>query len=531
MPTFATLLKKYMAQANIDAATLAQRIGLDRVPGQVPEESKEKFEKTIERWMKEIDKGGGRPELREYVQFCAEALELEPKDHDQLLVAAGFSTFATLLTQYMERETIDVATLARRLNLHEETVRSWTKERESGGKLPNARRDAVACTKKLNLNVNRCEEFIAAAGFPSFAVLLSRHVSVGNTKIIKLGQNAEIARPNLVRWMKARQQGGNTPTVRKDVERIAEALHLKQTDTNELLEAAGFTPARVLSPCVVGLPVQNLRQFFGREYELKRIADLWTRFPLQNIAVVGPKGVGKTSLLNYLYNLYRHNCHDNADQELRDGQRHDWFASLGEQRWVKVDFNDPLVWSKEGFFRHLLKELFNMQTPPNCDLFHFREIIKQHQRAPTFILLDNVDVGLSQPDLDISFWSGLRSICTNDVDGKLAFLITLPQVPEQAAQAYGKPSPFFNVFGQVLRLGPLLEDEARELLQFGASHAASLAGDDIDWILEQSGRCPMLLQKMCYCRFQALSEGKAAAVWQEECLALRTGMGDLLTCD
>jgi transposase-like protein len=501
-----------MEQANIQPITLAQRVGLSQ--------------ETIRQWMIEKQNGGKLPVLREYVQFCAEVLNLEAIAHDELLIAAKFDTFAARLNRHLQ---VSEAALAQSLNVLPETVKNWTLERKLGGQLPAARHDAAACAKELGLNIKQREEFLAAAGFPSFAALLSRHIFCRGIPVAKLAQNMDISRTNIIRWMKSRQNGGNPPTSRKEVEHIVEALHLYQTQTHELLEAAGFTPTRLLSPCLVNSPVQMPVQFFGRKNELKRITDLWTRFPLQNIAVIGPKGMGKTSLLNYLYHLSRIDS-----QDLRPGQRHDWFAGLGEQRWVKVDFNDSLFWNKERFFGYLLKELSQSPASADCDWYHAREIIEQqHLGVPTFILLDNIDVGLSAPELDLSFWSGLRPLCMNS-KSNLAFLITSPQAPEPVAKAYGKPSPFFNVFGQVLRLGPLFEDEARELLQFGASQAqlpAPLTGDEIDWILEQSGRCPMLLQKMCHCRFQALKEGKAVAVWQEECLALRGGMSDLLMCD
>lgn len=76
------------------------------------------------------------------------------------------------------------------------------------------------------------------------------------------------------------------------------------------------------------MPIQNLSQFFGRENQLKRIADLWNSFPLQNIAVIGSNGIGKSSLLNYLMNLQ-----NSVAKDLRPNQRDDWFTNLKQSRW------------------------------------------------------------------------------------------------------------------------------------------------------------------------------------------------------
>ena len=43
-------------------------------------------------------------------------------------------------------------------------------------------------------------------------------------------------------------------------------------------------------PFIAGPPLTHPRQFFGRERELRRLFQLWQSPPLQNAAVVGPRG-------------------------------------------------------------------------------------------------------------------------------------------------------------------------------------------------------------------------------------------------
>jgi len=487
MLSFADLLRDHMKKTDMNPAALAQQIGLSH--------------DTITCWMT----GKQIPRLHEYVIFCAEALNLDPTESDDFLEAVPFSSFATLLNKEMEKAKFDTAKLAKSLNISEDIVKNT----------PNTRAYAVAYAKILGLKPIDQEQFVAAAGFPAFGILFNKYVNKTGFALANLGKLLGIDRTNLNRWKQVRREGGNPPNKPENVEQLAKILHLNQIDTNDFLEAAGFTPKKTLSPCVVGLPIQNISQFFGREDELKRIADLWNSFPLQNIAVIGSKGVGKSSLLNYLVNLQ-----NTVAENLRPNQRDDWFANLGKSRWAKLDFNNALIWSKEGFFRYLLRRLNISVSYENYDLHNIINMIDQHLDIPTFILLDNVDVGLSAPELDISFWSSLRAL--SEENENLAFMITSPKVPELEAKIYGKPSPFFNIFGHVIKLEPLLEDEARELLYFGADQAqlsVPCKEEDIAWILEQSGRWPILLQILCDCRFQALREGKLEAVWKNECLA------------
>jgi transcriptional regulator with XRE-family HTH domain len=497
MPSFADLLRDHMKKTDMNPEALAQQIGLSH--------------ETITRWMT----GKEKPTLHEYVIFCAEALNLDSTEYEEFLEAIPFDSFATLLNKELKKAKSNTTKLAKSLNISEDTVKNWTVERSLGGELPNTRAYAVACANSLNLKPIDQEQFVAAAGFPAFGVLLNKYIKKHTgLNVSKLANLSGIDRTNLNRWKEVRREGGNPPNKSENVEQLAKILHLNQIETNDFLEAAGFTPHKTLSPCVVGLPIQNISQFFGREDELKRIADLWNRFPLQNIAVIGSQGVGKSSLLNYLLNLQ-----NTVTEDLRPNQRNDWFANLRKPRWAKLDFNNALIWSKEGFFRNLLKLLNIPVSYENDSLHYFIDILEQHLDVSTFILLDNIDVGLSAAELDISFWSSLRSLSSENEN--LAFMITSPKVPELEAKTYGKPSPFFNIFGHVIKLEPLLEDEARELLSFGANQAqlsVSCQENDIIWILEQSGRWPILLQILCDCRFQALREGKSEAVWKKECL-------------
>jgi hypothetical protein len=102
---------------------------------------------------------------------------------------------------------------------------------------------------------------------------------------------------------------------------------------------------------------------------------------------------------------------------------------------------------------------------------------------------------------------------SNYTEGKLGFLLTAHETPALLAHEHGKPSPFFNIFGHTLHLGPLSEAAACELL---ASSPRPLDQADVAWILTHSGRWPVLLQILGDTCLTALELGQPNEVWRKE---------------
>jgi len=264
-------------------------------------------------------------------------------------------------------------------------------------------------------------------------------------------------------------------------------------------------------PFVAGPPVLHPRQFFGRRRELKRLFSLWKRPPLQNAAIIGPRRSGKTSLLFYLQRITT-----TPADELRPGQRADWLPDPVCYRWAFVDFQDVRMRNRETLLGHLLAAMGLAMFSGGCALDDFMDIVSRELHTPTIVLLDEIGVALERyPELDIAFWESLRSLATNYTGGRLAFVLASHESPERLAHQSGVGSPFFNIFGYTTTLGPLTEPEARELI---ASAPLPFPAPDVEWILVQSGRWPLLLQILCRERLLALEEGEAGDDWRSEAL-------------
>ena len=261
------------------------------------------------------------------------------------------------------------------------------------------------------------------------------------------------------------------------------------------------------SPFIIGPTIIHPRNFFGRQRELKRLFDLLKRHPLQNSAIIGKRRSGKTSLLHYLKNITT-----TPPEQLRPGQKSDWLTHPERYCWIFVDFQDSRMGSRERLLSYIL-ECLKMKVPTPCNLDYFMDEVSDNLQTPTVILLDEIGVGLQRcAELDDGFWESLRSLATNYTGGNLAFVLATHESPIELAHSTGHSSPFFNIFGYTTTLGALTEAEARELI---ASSPIPFPAEEAGWILEQSGRWPLLLQILCRERLFSLEEGEIGEDWRE----------------
>ena len=324
---------------------------------------------------------------------------------------------------------------------------------------------------------------------------------------------------------------GNIPAKKHDVEMLKEELSrhkgLTPQEGAQFCNYAGFPELgeEQGQVFIAGPPINQPRYFFGREYELKRLFGLWkyANIPMQNAAIIGPRGSGKTSLLLYLKSITTP-----LASQLRPGQRIDWLPQPEKYHWVFVDFRDSQLGTRAGLLRHLLTCL-ELSIPNPCNLERFVEVVSGHLREPTIILFDEIGVALERcAELDDTFWDGLRALACTQVEGNLAFVLSARELPQQLARRNNRSSDFFSIFAYTAPLGPLTASEARELI---ASSPIRFPGDDVDWILTQSQCWPLLIQILCRERLITLEEDKTGHAWREEGLRQLAPFQHLLSTD
>lgn len=312
-----------------------------------------------------------------------------------------------------------------------------------------------------------------------------------------------------------------------DHEDKADARVLEALDSpEELIPPTPLPPPRPIRPLalsvsspvswaesqrfIVGSPIIYPHSFFGRVRELGRLFGLLRGQHVQNGAVIGPRYMGKTSLLRYLAAIV------NTDpMALRPGQRQNWLPYPERYNWAYVDLRDSRLHTPKLLLTHILEQ-FGLPQEKKCTLKLFGKMVRERLPLPAVILLDNMDVAVEHyAKLDYRFWMGLSSIAHNDAEGRLGFVVASQEPFAQMARHPVVGSSFFTSIATVIELGPFTEAEALELID---SSPIPFALRDVSWMLVYSDLEPMPLQLMCREKLQALENGDFTDNWREEAL-------------
>jgi transcriptional regulator with XRE-family HTH domain len=431
-------------------------------------------------------------------------------------------SFGELLFRYMSKNQTRIEKLAQKISVDATTIDHWLNEDQ---KMEFEHLAKIA--NFFNLTKEERKEWFLSAGYqhqnipnqklPSFAELLTKYLKEKPINSSTLAKKIGTARITISRW-----RDGKVKKPRcENVVEIADILELKDDERDELLLSAGCRPVHkslieIVSAewveiaetyeCtpIPGIPISHPSQFFGQTQALKRIRRAWQQpSTLQHVAVIGERRSGKTSLLKYLQQIAK-----TPITELRPEQPQGWNRWLPKNfQFAFVDFQRITMSKPESLLRNILKQL-KLDAPEPCDLISFSELLEDHLDKPTIILMDEVGAGLKSPDLDSIFWSNMRALGSI---GQLGLVITAHEPIHTLAKDNGKESPFFNIFGHTMRLGPLTEPEALKLIN---SFSHPLTTEDVDWLLQNSGGWTALLQILCDERIHALEENETNDNWK-----------------
>lgn len=263
-------------------------------------------------------------------------------------------------------------------------------------------------------------------------------------------------------------------------------------------------PPKPDSPFLVHRPLERAAHFYGREALLRTLFSFWQRAPLSSVALYGPLGSGKTSLLRQLQHLA-------ARRGLRADQQARWLPPPGTPRFALLDFDEPRLKTQGGLLQELAARL-NLPAAPR-DLDELLLSVAAHLREPTVLLCDHLDAALTSRavlgGLDDVLWAALRALLCNHSRGLLAVVITTRRPLRELLRAGGRASSLLALCrAQVVE--PLDEAAARALL---ARSPLPFTEEDTRWLLEVSGRWPRQLQLCGEHRLRALYDDNPS--WHE----------------
>jgi|GEM_PF-891625 len=239
--------------------------------------------------------------------------------------------------------------------------------------------------------------------------------------------------------------------------------------------------------------IRKPESFIGRDDILSRAFGMLK--DRQNISLVGPKRIGKTSLLT---------CLRNEEMQKR-------FAFAGETfRFFYLDLQGRSMKMHQDLFIDLNRLLREQSQDFNTDDAFDRsdefsallEHFQQHGQHPV-LMIDTFDEIARYKTLDVNVFDVLRSTGTSgQISYITASLEPLSSILSKLPTVSKLISPFATIFGH-LRLKPFSRAEATHLLSsFSQREGLPFTEEEITWILEMAGEHPYLLQQIAAVLFE-----------------------------
>ena len=273
--------------------------------------------------------------------------------------------------------------------------------------------------------------------------------------------------------------------------------------TTALILDAHSRPRRS-NPYLNRVMIQNPREFFGRQREVRRIYSRIDASHPQSISVVGERRIGKSSLLNFVHSKSNRRLH---------------MTTAADAICVYLDFQGKAEFDIPKFIDYL----FNSMAVETGDNSCFRDcertldelknvIEKMHAQGKRMIvMMDEFECITGNDNFTASFFSFLRSLANSY---RVAYVTSsVDELQLMCHNADISDSPFFNIFSN-LPLRPFPEAEARELIAGPSADCGVPLAPYAEQILELAGRFPFFLQIACSCVMEQLLDGETIA-WDD----------------
>ncbi|UCF05136.1 MAG: protein kinase [bacterium] len=248
------------------------------------------------------------------------------------------------------------------------------------------------------------------------------------------------------------------------------------------------------NPYLNRVMIKNPVDLVGRSKEVRKIYSRLDAPHPQSISVVGERRIGKSSLLNFIYN--RRNRKQNMQH-----YENAIFVYLDFQR--NVDFDVPK-------FIDFLFNVFSFETQDSegysgrdRTLDQLKEVVQElhDQGNRIIVLMDEFEVITKNEKFEEDFFSFLRSLANSY---HVAYVTS--SCEELQLMCHNKDisdSPFFNIFSN-LPLRAFSRDEAVELITDPSEREGIPLGAHAGRIIELAGYFPLFLQIACSNVFEFL---------------------------
>jgi len=284
-----------------------------------------------------------------------------------------------------------------------------------------------------------------------------------------------------------RESVTQTPAVRTQRVILKGNLDLKQA------AKSSSKPKQKGNPYLNRVMIPHPSMFFGRGAVAKRIASRICAQRPQSISIVGERRIGKSSLLNYLYNPQtRVRMMEEAERYICLFIDFQQLRNIDESRFLQLIY---------GELEKTLKDQIELELSPDNEGMRF--LCEQITQADykLVMLFDEFESVTKNERIGAQFYSFLRSLANNYA---VAFITASGRnLKDMCVSHEIADSPFFNIFS-VQHMG-LFRRSAAEQLITEPSAAAGLALEPVSsQILDCGGLYPFFLQMACSAWYEFL---------------------------
>jgi class 3 adenylate cyclase len=371
-------------------------------------------------------------------------------------------------------------------------------ERDLFGDMVNtaARVEATANGEEILIS-GELKEQLSAAGTP--LVFLGSETVKGKKRKIDfylVNWNNREEEALLASWKE--RHGPVSATARPEAIDGAPAVHKQRVilkgnlDLRKAAKEQG-EPKQKGNPYLNRVMIPHPSMFFGRNAVVKRVGSRICAQRPQSISIVGERRIGKSSLLNYLYNpRTRLKVMEEAERYIC------LFIDFQQLRTIEEGQFLQLIY---GELKKTLKDQIELELSPDNE--GMRLLCEQVTQADykLVMLFDEFESVTKNERIGAQFYSFLRSLANNF---SVAFITASGRnLKDMCVSHEISDSPFFNVFS-VQHLG-LFRRSAAETLISEPSAAAGIALEPVSsQILACGGLYPFFLQMACSAWFEFL---------------------------
>lgn len=256
----------------------------------------------------------------------------------------------------------------------------------------------------------------------------------------------------------------------------------------------------MLNPYIHRKMIRDPEKFYGRREEVDFVYQSIASSEPQSISIIGPRRIGKSSILG---------CLEHPAMQERFNVS-DYF---NRSVFIYLDLLTASAITPEKFFATILRkinlikgfDLIGSDTAISPDDFEYKiEHLLRNNLDKIIILLDEFDKITANTQFDEGFFSTFRALC-NRLN---MALVTASHKPlhELCHSDDVRSSPFFNIFKT--RILPLMsEDEAMQMVTYPAGKLGLDMDGAVDWVMQIAGRHPFYLNMVATYVFPIIKDG------------------------